>query len=107
MYYIQQNNFAPSNKIWNDAAVIKSQNIKYLFYFLEILQDLENYQNILKKDLDSGNRKRTLLQVQRALIQTQDLGDKKLQIVQVIQDIIENKSRQLELDRMKLGLCMC
>lgn len=71
------------------------------------MQDIDNYQNILKKDLDSSNRKRTLLQVQRALIQTQDLGDKKLQIVQVIQDIIENKSRQLELDRMKLGLCMC
>ena len=71
------------------------------------MQDIDNYQNILKRDLDSSNRKRTLLQVQRALIQTQDLGDKKLQIVQVIQDIIENKSRQLELDRMKLGLYMC
>ncbi|GBM00126.1 Inhibitor of growth protein 1 [Araneus ventricosus] len=71
--------------------------------YQEILQDLDTYENALRKDLDAASRKRTLLQIQRALIQSQDLGDRKLQIVQVIQDIIDNKSRQLETDRKKLG----
>ncbi|XP_054719670.1 inhibitor of growth protein 1-like [Uloborus diversus] len=72
--------------------------------YQEILQDLDNYKNTLKKDLDDATRRRTLFQIQRALIKTQDLGDKKLQIAQAIQDIVDSKSRQLESDRMKLDL---
>ncbi|GIY99997.1 inhibitor of growth protein 2 [Caerostris extrusa] len=73
--------------------------------YQEILQEIDNFENALKeKSLDSVSRKRTLLQIQRALIHSQDLGDQKLQIVQVIQDIIDNKSRQLEIDRKKLDL---
>ncbi|XP_015913023.1 inhibitor of growth protein 1 [Parasteatoda tepidariorum] len=86
--------------IQRNLTQLRELDLKYQ----EILQDLDNFQNTLTRDLDPISRKRTLLQVQRALIQTQDLGDKKLQIVQVIQDIIDNKGRQLEIDRMKLDL---
>ncbi|KAG8184146.1 hypothetical protein JTE90_010188 [Oedothorax gibbosus] len=71
--------------------------------YQELLEDIDSYENALRNNPDdAASRKRTLLQIQRALIQTQDLGDKKLQIAQVIQDIIDNKVRQLEVDRLKL-----
>lgn len=41
--------------------------------------------------------------VREILICTQDLGDEKLQIAQNVQDNIENKARQLELDKKNLG----
>lgn len=48
-------------------------------------------------------RRRALLRVQQALIAAQEIGDEKLQIVQQVQDLIENKSRQLDLDYRNLG----
>jgi inhibitor-of-growth protein 1 len=44
-----------------------------------------------------------LLRIQQTLIAAQEVGDEKLQIVQTIQDLIENKARQLELDYRNLG----
>lgn len=68
----------------------------------EILQELDQYQNALQKDLDAVNRKRILLQIQRALICSQELGDDKIEILQQIQDLIENKTRQLDTDYKNL-----
>lgn len=41
--------------------------------------------------------------VQEILMKAQDIGDEKLQIAQNVQDNIENKARQLELDKKNLG----
>lgn len=127
--FVNQKSDLDSNKMLNQAALEAMYSAMYIEDYMdfienvpddiqrnitqlreldlryqEILQDIDNFENALKKDLDSMSRKRTLLQIQRALIQSQDLGDRKLQIVQVIQDIIDNKSRQLDVDRMKLDL---
>ena len=48
-------------------------------------------------------RKRLLQKVQSALISSLEIGDEKLQLVQTVQDVIENKSRQLETDCKALG----
>lgn len=44
----------------------------------------------------SAFRKRNLSRVQVALIAAQEIGDEKLAILQQIQDVIENKTRQLD-----------
>jgi inhibitor-of-growth protein 1 len=44
-----------------------------------------------------------LQKVQSALISSLEIGDEKLQLVQTVQDVIENKSRQLETDCKALG----
>jgi len=46
------------------------------------------------------------VKVQQALIAAQEIGDEKLQIVQQVQDLIENKSRQLEVDYRNLGIIL-
>lgn len=48
-------------------------------------------------------RKRILQKVQSALISSLEIGDEKLQLVQSMQDVVENKSRQLEADCKALG----
>lgn len=46
---------------------------------------------------DSSNiRKRNMSRIQVALIAAQEIGDEKLSILQQVQDIIENKTRQLD-----------
>lgn len=44
------------------------------------------------------------MRVQQALISAQEVGDEKLQIIQQLQDLIENKARQLDIDYRNLGL---
>ncbi|XP_011303697.1 inhibitor of growth protein 1 [Fopius arisanus] len=66
------------------------------------LRDVDQQQELLKIDTDITLRRRALLRVQQSLIAAQEIGDEKLQIVQQIQDLIENKSRQLDLDYRNL-----
>lgn len=71
---------------------------------LEFLREVDQQLEILTNDVDSTTRNRALLRVQQALIAAQEIGDEKLQIVQQVQDLIENKSRQLDLDYRNLGM---
>lgn len=64
---------------------------------------MDQQQEALRNDTDLAVRRRALLRVQQALIAAQEIGDEKLQIVQQVQDLIENKSRQLDLDYRNLG----
>lgn len=64
---------------------------------------MDQQQEALRNDTDLSVRRRALLRVQQALIAAQEIGDEKLQIVQQVQDLIENKSRQLDLDYRNLG----
>ena len=68
------------------------------------LKEVEQQQESSRKDGDMATKKRNLLRIQQTLIAAQEVGDEKLQIVQTIQDLIENKARQLELDYRNLGV---
>lgn len=69
------------------------------------LKDVEQQQEIIiRKDPESQVRKRAILRIQQALIAAQEVGDEKLQIVQQINDLIENKARQLDLDFKNLDI---
>lgn len=65
---------------------------------------MDQQQEALRNDTDLTVRRRALLRVQQSLIAAQEIGDEKLQIVQQVQDLIENKSRQLDLDYRNLGM---
>lgn len=93
------------------------------------MRDIEHYSDVIQKgpeaqenQIDSGDekpsgsgpaginsgstshwRKRILQKVQSALISSLEIGDEKLQLVQAMQDVVENKSRQLEADYKSLG----
>lgn len=109
--------------------------INELYILSAILCDLEKYQEILDKGpesleslVDSENaafssgiggggsgagtnashwRKRMLQKVQSALISSLEIGDEKLQLVQSMQDVVENKSRQLDANCSTLGQFVC
>ncbi|KAK9307170.1 hypothetical protein QLX08_002355 [Tetragonisca angustula] len=66
------------------------------------LREVDQQQDALRNDTDLTIKRRALLRVQQALIAAQEIGDEKLQIVQQVQDLIENKSRQLDLDYRNL-----
>lgn len=80
----------------------------YFFHFfyskLAYLREVDQHQEALRNDIDLSVRRRALLRVQQALIAAQEIGDEKLQIVQQVQDLIENKSRQLDVDYHNLGM---
>ncbi|KOX68237.1 Inhibitor of growth protein 1 [Melipona quadrifasciata] len=73
-------------------------DIKLIAY----LREVDQQQEALRNDTDLAIKRRALLRVQQALIAAQEIGDEKLQIVQQVQDLIENKSRQLDLDYRNL-----
>lgn len=69
-----------------------------------LLKEVEQQQESLQKETESIAKKRSyLVRVQQALISAQEIGDEKLQIIQQLQDLIENKARQLELDYRNLA----
>lgn len=68
---------------------------------------MDQQQEVLRNDADPIVKRRALMRVQQALIAAQEIGDEKLQIVQQVQDLIENKSRQLEVDYRNLGTIFC
>lgn len=54
-------------------------------------------------DIEDPNSQRKTRRIQKALIAAQELGDEKLQVVQQLQDLIENRTRRLDLDFKNLG----
>lgn len=75
-----------------------------IILFLAYLHEVDQQQEVLRNDVDPVVKRRALMRVQQALIATQEIGDEKLQIVQQVQDLIENKSRQLDVDYRNLGI---
>ncbi|XP_066535736.1 inhibitor of growth protein 2 [Hoplias malabaricus] len=103
------------------ASVEKSQLVSYVEDYLECVESLPldiqrnvsllreidtKYQEILKevdevferykKESDGGQKKRLQLQLQRALISSQELGDEKITVVTQMAELVENRSRQME-----------
>ncbi|KAI0218539.1 Inhibitor of growth protein 2 [Lamellibrachia satsuma] len=64
----------------------------------ELLKDIRHHQEVYLKEGDSNQKKRSLIQIQRGLIKSQEIGDEKLQLVTQIIELIENRTRQLEQD---------
>jgi len=64
----------------------------------EIIKDMAHQKELYSKQDDGGQKKRALIQIQRGLIRTQEIGDEKLQMVSSIVEFIENRTRQLEQD---------
>ena len=48
-------------------------------------------------------KKRAFIALQRALVKCQEIGDEKLHLLTVMNELIENRTRQLEQDRENLG----
>ncbi|GFO11577.1 inhibitor of growth protein [Plakobranchus ocellatus] len=65
-----------------------------------ILDEIKTLRAMVLKE--SGSSKKSCLALQRALIHCQEIGDEKIALVQLISDLIENRSRQLDQDREHL-----
>ncbi|KAH7967791.1 hypothetical protein HPB52_002541 [Rhipicephalus sanguineus] len=84
--------------VQRNLSQLRELDVKYQ----EVLAELEQQKGLLgRRDLDVG-RKKVMLQIQHSLIKSQELGDDKLQLLQQIQDLIENKVRQLDQDYRNL-----
>ena len=69
----------------------------------ELLQELDSLVMQYEEETeDPVAQKRILAKMQVPLIASQDIGDDKINIVQVLTDVIENKTRQLEHDSLNL-----
>lgn len=78
-----------------------SIHVFFVIHLLAILEEIKNLRNAAMKE--SGSSKKSCLALQRALIHCQEIGDEKIALVQLITDLIENRSRQLDQDREHLG----
>lgn len=68
------------------------------------MREINQLHDVLAKgDSNTAGKSRALNRLQTVLIATQELGDEKLHLVQKVQDLIENKTRQLNLDFQNLG----
>lgn len=54
---------------------------------------------------DSAQWRRALLRAQKELIAAQEVGDEKLHIMSQLQEHIDNKVRQMDIDLRNLGKC--
>ncbi|GBP42206.1 Inhibitor of growth protein 1 [Eumeta japonica] len=55
---------------------------------------------------EEQRRARAVRRMHSALVSAQDVGDEKLQLVQLLQDLIDNKQRALDADHKKLMACV-
>lgn len=72
---------------------------------LACLRDVDQQSELLETSSSENNGKKlkAIYRIQKALITAQELGDEKLNVVQNLLDLIENKTRQLDLDLKNLG----
>jgi len=68
----------------------------------DVLSELETLVDQFESTKDPVGQKRLLNKMMLPLIASQDIGDDKIQLVQNMTDVIENKTRQLELDSQNL-----
>lgn len=84
--------------------MFKACPFKLIILFLECLRDAETYLAVcIGPTTEERRRGRAALRLQAALVAAQEIGDEKLQVVQLLQDLIDNKQRSLDADHKKLG----
>ncbi|XP_031573130.1 inhibitor of growth protein 1-like [Actinia tenebrosa] len=66
--------------------------------YQERLKEIERLMNSYQKERDSAMKRKYLIQIQRRLVKSQEYGDEKLQLVGHIMEVVENRSRQVEID---------
>ncbi|KAK9499069.1 hypothetical protein O3M35_003582 [Rhynocoris fuscipes] len=67
------------------------------------LKDVDNYREVLEnEDLEISIQRKTLYKLEQVLISLQEVGDEKVEIGQLINDLIDNKYRQLDQDLRNL-----
>ncbi|KOB65712.1 Inhibitor of growth protein [Operophtera brumata] len=82
-------------------------------YVDNYLDCVENLPNDLQRHLsrmreldvtyrEERRRTRAAVRLQAVLVAAQEIGDEKLQVVQILQDLIDNKQRSLDGDHKKL-----
>lgn len=76
--------------------------IRELESAMAILLGEEDTDHIIPDQLN-GDKKKAVFRLQNVLMKAQDTGDDSLQVMQGIQDHIENKTRQLDVDRKNFG----
>ncbi|EDV91137.1 inhibitor of growth protein 1 [Drosophila grimshawi] len=72
-----------------------------------LIRDVDHYYDLYVLHLnspDSQRRCRSITRMHQSLIQAQELGDEKMQIVNHLQEIIDAKVRQLDTDQQNLDL---
>ena len=62
----------------------------------QILKELDEYCRKFKWDPDSTQKRIVLHCIQRALIWSQELGDKKIQIVSQVVELVDNRTSQMD-----------
>lgn len=67
-------------------------------HYQERLKELERLVNNFFKEKDSTARRKYLIQIQRKLVKSQEYGDDKLQLVGNMIDLVDIRTRQIEMD---------
>ncbi|KAH8295051.1 hypothetical protein KR018_006432 [Drosophila ironensis] len=82
-------------------------NFVLLLPLTGLIRDVDHFYDLylsLQASPDAGRRTRTISRMHQSLIQAQELGDEKMQIVNHMQEIIDGKLRQLDTDQQNLDL---
>ncbi|KAG6461679.1 inhibitor of growth protein 1 [Manduca sexta] len=75
--------------------------------YRECLREAEKHLAVcIGTNTEERRRSRAALRLQAALVAAQEIGDEKLQVVQILQDLIDNKQRSLDADHKKLVSCL-
>lgn len=74
-----------------------------LLYIVEIVNEIWKLKEEYKNEEDSSMKKNILTALKNSLIKNQEIGDVKLKIVAKIFEIIESRTRQLDLEFENLG----
>ncbi|XP_023945447.1 inhibitor of growth protein 1 isoform X1 [Bicyclus anynana] len=75
--------------------------------YRECLRDAETHLAVcIGPNTEERRRGRAAIRLQSALVAAQEIGDEKLQVVQLLQDLIDNKQRSLDGDHKKLVSCL-
>ncbi|KAH8310857.1 hypothetical protein KR044_003247, partial [Drosophila immigrans] len=72
-----------------------------------LIRDVDHYYDLYvsqQNSADTNRRSRSMSRMHQSLIQAQELGDEKMQIVNHLQEIIDSKVRQLDTDQQNLDL---
>lgn len=74
-----------------------------MLYIVEIVNEIWKLKEEYKNEEDSSMKKNILTALKNSLIKNQEIGDVKLKIVAKIFEIIESRTRQLDLEFENLG----
>ncbi|XP_026761427.2 inhibitor of growth protein 2 [Galleria mellonella] len=75
--------------------------------YRECVRDAETHIAVcIAANTEERRRARAAARLQAALVAAQEIGDEKLQVVQLLQDLIDNKQRSLDADHKKLVSCL-